>query len=143
MRRASDFTVYKRGGIWYVQWLSRQGKRYFKTTGGRVHPFCLKGGRATSAPVQGVREPRSLSVFTKHGPVNSLRHESTECPLHEELDDTGLTLPGQISERVMTLRGKTGRNPGPNSRLEQKHWFSCITAGGFECEVETRASGGG
>ncbi len=30
--------MYERGGIWYVQWLSRQGKRYFKTTGERVQP---------------------------------------------------------------------------------------------------------
>jgi hypothetical protein len=36
LRKASDFTVYERGGIWYVQWLSRQGKRYWKSTGERV-----------------------------------------------------------------------------------------------------------
>jgi integrase len=39
LRRASDFTVYVRGGgIWYVQWLSRKGKRYWKSTGERVQP---------------------------------------------------------------------------------------------------------
>ena len=37
--------MYERGGIWYVQWLSRQGKRYFKTTGERVQPKLKDRGK--------------------------------------------------------------------------------------------------
>jgi len=38
LRRASDFTVYERGCIWYVQWLSNGCIRRWKSTGERVHP---------------------------------------------------------------------------------------------------------
>jgi hypothetical protein len=49
LRRASDFTVYVRGGgIWYVQWLSRQGKRHFKTTRERVQPKLKDRGKSAA-----------------------------------------------------------------------------------------------
>jgi integrase len=45
MRKASEFTVYLRNDIWYVQWLDADGMRHWRSTGERMRPELKSLGR--------------------------------------------------------------------------------------------------
>ena len=72
MRKAAEFTVYGRNGIWHVQWLSNDGIRRWISTGERVRPELKTRGRdaalISAAKIVGRgprRSPPSLGQYAK------------------------------------------------------------------------------